>query len=129
MYKSPITCHILDSSSGRPAPNVEIRLQQFEKAQEEGGADLFNPIARGVTNSDGRCLDLLPPIETSEETKRTLTPGLYKIVFKVKEYFENKGQKCFYPWVEITFELENPTEHYHIPLLISPYSFTTYRGT
>lgn len=54
-----------------------------------------------VTNSDGRCLDLLPPIETSEETKRTLTPGLYKIVFKVKEYFENKGQKCFYPWVEV----------------------------
>ncbi|KAF9041735.1 transthyretin [Hymenopellis radicata] len=113
MSKSPITCHILDSSSGRPAPNVEIRLQQFEKATEE----------------DGRCLDLLPPIENSEETKRTITPGLYKIVFKVKDYFENKGQKCFYPWVEITFELEKPTEHYHIPLLISPYSFTTYRGS
>jgi len=55
--------------------------------------------------------------------------GLYKIVFKTKEYFERTGRKSFYPWVEITFEIINPEEHYHIPLLISPYSFTTYRGS
>jgi len=54
---------------------------------------------------------------------------LYKVIFKTKEYFEGTGRKCFYPWVEITFEVSNPDEHYHIPLLISPYSFTTYRGS
>ena len=59
-----------------------------------------NPLFR-VTNSDGRCLDLLPPIETSDETKELVKPGLYKIVFKVKEYYEKKGLKCFYPWVEV----------------------------
>lgn len=125
---------------------------------------------RRTTNADGRCLDLLEPYSTSAETRELLKPGLYKVVFKIKDYFESKGQKCFYPWVEvcsyspslyspihssnhphslcpyhpffydkrereltsaeqITFELENPEEHYHIPLLISPYSFTTYRGS
>ncbi|KAK0198867.1 hypothetical protein F5146DRAFT_110779 [Armillaria mellea] len=129
MSRSPITCHILDSSSGKPVPNVEIRLQRYEPGKSEDEPDIFSPLAKGVTNSDGRCQDLLPPLETSEETRRLLTAGSYKVIFRIKEYFESKGQKCFYPWVEITFNLENPAEHYHIPLLISPYSFTTYRGS
>jgi 5-hydroxyisourate hydrolase len=90
------------------------------------------------TNSDGRCLHLFPP--------SLQTGGLYKIVFKTKQYFERTGKKSLYPWVEvcfmsvlsltstftgaqITFEVENPEEHYHIPLLIGPYSYTTYRGS
>ncbi|KAJ6503363.1 hypothetical protein C8R47DRAFT_1105822 [Mycena vitilis] len=132
MSKSPITCHVLDSSTGKPAEGVQIRLQDFTPADPTtGGHDTFNPLATGVTNSDGRCLDLLPARDSSEAKKLdvALTPGTYKIVFKVKEYFERSGRKCFYPWVEITFEIENPEEHYHIPLLISPYSFTTYRGS
>lgn len=51
------------------------------------------------------------------------------MVFKTKDYFVSSERKCFYPWVEIIFEIENPKEHYHIPLLISPYSYTTYRGS
>ncbi|KAF7339326.1 5-hydroxyisourate hydrolase [Mycena sanguinolenta] len=129
MSKSPITCHVLDSSTGKPAEGVQIRLQDFTPAEHEGGVDSFNPLAFGTTNADGRCLDLLPPRNSSDAEKlnAALAPGTYKIVFKTKEYFEKTGRKCFYPW--ITFEIENPTEHYHIPLLISPYSFTTYRGS
>ncbi|KIY67201.1 Hydroxyisourate hydrolase, partial [Cylindrobasidium torrendii FP15055 ss-10] len=129
---SPITCHILDSSAGRPVPDVKIQLQRLSN---EFGT--FQPVSEGVTNADGRCLDLLS--NASADIK--FTPGPYKIIFRVKEYFEKKNQKCFYPWVEramhtlttpctqITFEVENTDEHYHIPLLISPYSFTTYRGS
>ncbi|KAJ7631116.1 hypothetical protein FB45DRAFT_834042 [Roridomyces roridus] len=114
MSKSPITCHVLDSSTGKPAEGVEIRLQSF--------TDEFTLLASGVTNSDGRCLDLLSP-------SVTVAPGIYKIIFATKEYLAKTNRKCFYPWVDITFEIENPGEHYHIPLLISPYSFTTYRGS
>ncbi|KAJ3775143.1 hypothetical protein FB446DRAFT_786282 [Lentinula raphanica] len=124
--KSPITCHVLDTSAGRPARDVEIKLQQYEEI--EGDAFLFNPLAQGKTDSDGRCTNLLPPTG-STETKDLLNPGLYKMIFRTKEYFEAQSVKTFYPWVEITFELSDVTEHYHIPLLISPYGFSTYRGS
>jgi 5-hydroxyisourate hydrolase len=128
MAKSPITCHVLDTSTGRPAQGITIRLQRFDAPKKEGDQWLFNPLAEGVTNSDGRCVDLLPPI-TSTETRELLKPGLYKIIFSTKEYFDSKSVKAFYPWVDITFELSDLSEHYHIPLLISPYGFTTYRGS
>ncbi|KAG6837684.1 hypothetical protein H0H93_004960 [Arthromyces matolae] len=122
---------VLDSSTGRPAPGVFLRLQILETSKD-GGPDIFHPLAKGYTNSDGRCLDLLPPTGSTEEAKENtaLQAGqTYKIVFKTKDYFEKTERPSFYPWVEITFTIENPHEHYHIPLLISPYSFTTYRGS
>jgi 5-hydroxyisourate hydrolase len=132
MSKSPITCHVLDSSTGKPAEGIDIRLQEFKAAQNDHSPDVFRPLARGVTNADGRCLDLLPP-KGSEEAKNEhthlRTGQTYKIVFKTKEYFDRTDRESFYPWVEISFVIKNPEEHYHIPLLISPYSFTTYRGT
>ncbi|KAI6163881.1 hypothetical protein EDD17DRAFT_1475633 [Pisolithus thermaeus] len=129
MSKSPITCHVLDVSIGRPAEGVEVNLQVYHKGP--GGIDVFNPLAQGVTDADGRCSTLLPP-HNSTEAKNTGTEfraGTYKIVFKPTDYFEKIGRKCFYPWVEIAFDVENPDEHYHIPLLISPYSYVTYRGS
>ncbi|KAG2368871.1 transthyretin [Suillus spraguei] len=147
MSKGPITCHVLDVSLGRPAEGVEVSIQTYHKGQRN--VDIFNPFAHGyvghleypltgrpshfcsATDADGRCLNLLPP-RGSDEARlqdKQVGAGTYKIVFKTKEYFEKTGRKCFYPWVEITFEIENPEEHYHIPLLISPYSFTTYRGS
>ncbi|KAF8899013.1 hypothetical protein BD779DRAFT_1431236 [Infundibulicybe gibba] len=132
MPKSPITCHVLDSSTGKPAPGIFVRLQQLEPSTSNEGADIFNPLAKGVTNSDGRCLDLLPD-KGSEEANREHTDLVagqtYKIVFKTQDYFEKTNRKSFYPCVEITFVIENPEEHYHIPLLISPYGYTTYRGS
>jgi len=129
MSKGPITCHVLDVSLGRPAEGVEVNIQIHHKGQRN--VDIFSPFAHGVTDADGRCLNLLPPRGSDEARlqNKQVGAGTYKIVFKPKEYFEKTGRKCFYPWVEITFEIENPEEHHHIPLLISPYAFTTYRGS
>ncbi|KAF7303240.1 Hydroxyisourate hydrolase [Mycena kentingensis (nom. inval.)] len=116
MSKSPITCHVLDSSIGKPAAGVTIQLKRMNADGES-----FASLAAGETNTDGRCTDLLPP--------QPLPAGTYKIVFRPKEYFAATDRKCFYPLVEIAFDLDNPEEHYHIPLLISPFSYTTYRGS
>ncbi|KAG6814118.1 hypothetical protein H0H92_002113 [Tricholoma furcatifolium] len=97
MSKSPITCH------GKPAAGVFIRLQILELSKQ-GGPDIFHPLAKGSTNSDGRCLDLLPPRGSEEELKEqtALKAGqTYKIVFKTKDYFDNMGRPSFYPWVEV----------------------------
>ncbi|KAF5368414.1 hypothetical protein D9758_002259 [Tetrapyrgos nigripes] len=126
--RSPITCHVLDTSIGKPADGIVVKLQQFERAVKDGDLDAFTPIANGVTNSDGRCSDLYAPAKPDEAPPK-LQAGLYKIVFHPKEYFAKTDRQCFYPWVEITFEITEPEQHYHIPLLISPYSFTTYRGS
>jgi 5-hydroxyisourate hydrolase len=131
MAKSPITCHILDASLGKPAEGVYIRLQQLETGKDDG-VDIFHPLAKGTTNADGRCMNLLPLAGSEEEAKEgtKLAAGqTYKIVFKTREYFAQTNRQSFYPWVEISFTIQNPEEHYHIPLLISPYSFTTYRGS
>jgi len=130
MSKSPITCHVLDSSTGKPAQGVVIHLEHLESASD--GPDIFHPLVKGITNSDGRCLDLLPTRGSEEATRKKsdLVSGqTYKIIFRTKEYFEHTERKSFYPWVEITFVIEKPEDHYHIPLLISPYAFTTYRGS
>ncbi|KAI0673697.1 transthyretin [Trametes maxima] len=130
MSKSPVTCHVLDSSIGKPAAGVPVQLQQLRSA--DGPASAFETLAEGVTDYDGRCMQLYPeagPGQKREDLIKLQAGRLYKVVFKTKDYFESTGRKVFYPWVEITFEVANPTEHHHIPLLISPYSYTTYRGS
>jgi len=75
-------------------------------------------------------MDLLSPGgQYSEQTVKLEAGSLYKIVFETKDYFDKVGRSTFYPWVEIPFTVINPNEHYHIPLLISPFSYTTYRGS
>ncbi|KAG6910529.1 hypothetical protein DXG01_009948 [Tephrocybe rancida] len=104
MSKSPITCHVLDSSTGKPASGVFIRLQILELSKNDGGPDIFHPLAKGFTNADGRCLNLLPPAGSDEEVKEqtALKAGqTYKVVFKTKDYFDKTGRASFYPWVEV----------------------------
>ncbi|KAI8882420.1 hydroxyisourate hydrolase [Backusella circina FSU 941] len=113
--KSPITCHVLIASTGTPGQNIDVKI---EKLDQSGN---FSTLSVGQTNSDGRCPTLLPPGKAEK--------GIYRVTFETQAYFAHIGQKCFYPYVQITFELENPDQHYHIPLLISPYSYTTYRGS
>ncbi|BEI80029.1 hypothetical protein CcaverHIS002_0105580 [Cutaneotrichosporon cavernicola] len=115
MSKSPITCHILDSSVGKPAEGVKVELCQINGAQVQ-------VLATGNTDVDGRVTTLLKP--TTQ-----LQAGVYKMRFEVGEYFQSQGVQTFYPYVEITFNLANPGQHYHIPLLLSPFSYTTYRGS
>ncbi|UZJ53287.1 hypothetical protein CBS101457_002607 [Exobasidium rhododendri] len=116
MSKSPITCHVLDSTLGRPAQGVGVVLQLL------GGKEV-KVLAQGQTDNDGRCLALLDP-----STK--LAGGIYRMVFEVGPYFAKDNRSTFYPQVEIIFNVpKSPDPHYHIPLLLSPYSYTTYRGS
>jgi len=120
---SPITCHVLDSSIGKPAPGVGVRLEIHQTSATAGGSETWEPLAKGVTDADGRCMNLL------SRDKYLTQGGVHRIVFETKDYFDKAGKPTFYPWVEIPFTVTNPDEHYHIPLLISPFSYTTYRGS
>eukprot|EP00276_Gloeochaete_wittrockiana_P004647 CAMPEP_0184660638 /NCGR_PEP_ID=MMETSP0308-20130426/34523_1 /TAXON_ID=38269 /ORGANISM="Gloeochaete witrockiana, Strain SAG 46.84" /LENGTH=119 /DNA_ID=CAMNT_0027101343 /DNA_START=63 /DNA_END=422 /DNA_ORIENTATION=+ len=113
---SPITTHVLDTALGRPAGGMPILL---ESVLENGTR--FVEIARGLTDSNGRITNLLQP--------NSLQAGQYRMVFDTAKYFQSIATKGFYPVVQIHFEITSPNEHYHIPLLISPYGYSTYRGS
>lgn len=112
--KSPITSHVLDVALGKPAAGVSVKL-----ARSEAGA--FVELAQGTTNEDGRVTNLLSP--------GTLAAGTYRISFALTPYFEASGRTSFYPHVDIVFTVERPEEHFHVPLLLSPFGYSTYRGS
>ncbi len=111
---SPITTHILDTHRGCPASSVPIELRIFEQGS-------FRVISRGRTDEDGRLPGLLP--------KGGLQPGVYQMFFDTGHYHQCIGIKGFYPFVEVTFEIVNIDQHHHVPLLISPFGYSTYRGS
>lgn len=107
-----VTTHILDTSSGKPAHGITTILYM-------GGNDEWTEMSRGITDSDGRI---------KEMGKDDLIPGIYKIRFETKDYFDKSRIATFYPYVEIIFEIKSD-KHYHIPLLLSPFGYSTYRGS
>ena len=112
--RSPITSHILDVSSGKPAANVSVKI---EKQNSQSGWD---KLGEGVTNSDGRIETLITG---------PVTQGVYRLEFMTKSYFDQRKIKSFYPSVTVVFEIASVDEHYHVPLLLSPYGYSTYRGS
>ncbi|RYD94592.1 MAG: hydroxyisourate hydrolase, partial [Sphingobacteriales bacterium] len=112
---SHITTHVLDTSIGKPCKDISIRLQEPAPA---GG---WRAIAQGVTNADGRIPDLLPP-------NRVLPAGNYRMVFDTGAYFAQQKLTGFYPAVEIQFTVFDKS-HYHVPLLVNPFGYSTYRGS
>lgn len=106
-----LSTHVLDAALGRPAAGVAVRL---ERAADVPGA---GPAA-GVTDGDGRLADLAPQ-----------AAGTYRLVFDTAAYFAATGQSGFYPEVTITFTVADPGAHLHVPLLLSPYAYSTYRGS
>jgi hydroxyisourate hydrolase len=113
-----ITTHILDTSLGRPAENVNIELQA-----QNGQA--WQSIAKGSSNKDGRISDLVAKIEANGFA---LAEGIYKMIFYTGDYYLALQTKTFYPKVEIIFEIFDHS-HYHIPLLVNPFGYSTYRGS
>ncbi|MBI3718292.1 MAG: hydroxyisourate hydrolase [Sphingobacteriales bacterium] len=111
MKVSQLTTHVLDTSVGKPGKDITIQLKH---ANDE-------IISQGVTNADGRIPDLLP-------SEKYLVPGNYKMVFDTANYFKANNTKGFYPEVEIQFTVFDDS-HYHVPLLINPYGYSTYRGS
>ena len=112
---SQITSHILDTARGCPAEGVKVVLSRM-------GEQGFTQVAEGVTNDDGRVTNLL-------DDGVILDAGSYRMRFKVSGYFRNRGHKHFYPYVDVVFNVEGDGQHYHIPLLLSPYGYSTYRGS
>lgn len=110
-----ITTHILDTSRGLPAANVSLHLSYFNNGQWE-------VIADGKTNIDGRVDNFL-----SDTTN--LKAGTYRMHFATADYFKSQTLAVFYPWVDVIFNLASSEEHYHIPLLLNPYGYSTYRGS
>ena len=111
-----ISTHILDIVLGRPAKGVPVRL---ERCDGEGNWQLLTSAA---TDQDGRCAQLLPGNEA-------LSPGVYRLVFSVAEYYVAEKVDSLYPTVEIVFHVRAGEERFHIPLLLSPNGYTTYRGS
>jgi len=111
---SQITTHILDTAKGKPAAGITIILYQ-------GQNDEWTEMARGVTDDDGRITDLL-------KKNDLLQHCIYKLRFETKDYFDKNHVVTFYPCVEIVFDVVTD-EHYHIPLLLSPFGYSTYRGS
>jgi 5-hydroxyisourate hydrolase / 2-oxo-4-hydroxy-4-carboxy-5-ureidoimidazoline decarboxylase len=111
---SQLTTHVLDTSVGKPGKNMAVKLLQQVN-------DNWQAITQGITDNDGRIADLLPP-------ERSLIAGNYKLVFETAAYFAANNIKGFYPEVEIQFTVFDEA-HYHVPLLINPFGYTTYRGS
>ena len=112
---SAITTHVLDTARGRPAAGVPITLDI-----DEGGS--WRRLGQGATDGDGRLRDLLPAGQRA-------APAVYKISFDTATYFAAQGVEGFYPVVEVVFRLSRPDEHHHVPLLLSPFGFSTSRGS
>ena len=112
---SQITTHVLDTSLGRPAAGVPVALE----IQTTGGG--WREISRGATDGDGRLRHLIEP--------GTLVAGIYRLTFETRGYFHLRKIGSLYPQITIVFHVEDPKEHYHIPLLLSPYGYSTYRGS
>ena len=112
---SKITTHVLDISLGRPAANVQVLLEAKVTAEE------WKEEGRGSTDADGRLKELA--------AEKTLRAGTYRLTFDTGAYFAARKTLGFYPQVTVVFEVRDAEKHYHIPLLLSPFGFSTYRGS
>lgn len=109
-----ISTHVLDLVTGRPAAGVRVSLERREGAG-------FVPVAAGTTDDDGRIRDLV--------AKGAGAAGVHRIRFETGEWFGARAIPTFYPWVELAFEVVDPGAHHHVPILLGPYGFSTYRGS
>lgn len=113
---SAVTTHVLDAARGRPAVGVAVRL---EAATSPDTTD-WTTLAEAETNADGRVPRLGP---------EHLDAGDYRLTFGTGDYFDRLGVETFYPQVQITFRITDPEQHYHVPCLLSPFAYSTYRGS
>jgi 5-hydroxyisourate hydrolase len=113
---STISTHVLDTALGRPAAGVRVILEQTDDS------GVVVSLGVGETDGDGRLRDLIP-------AGQHLEPGDYRLRFDVGGYFARMKRETFYPSVMVEFSVTGPAAHYHVPLLISPFGYSTYRGS
>ncbi|MCU1689296.1 MAG: uraH [Jatrophihabitantaceae bacterium] len=110
-----LSTHVLDAVRGRPAVGVDVRVER------RAGADWID-LAASVTNEDGRIGDLLASAD--------MDAGVYRVTFAAERYFAGSGvEQSFYPEVVIVFRVLDPRAHHHVPILLSPFAYSTYRGS
>ena len=109
-----LSSHILDVSKGMPAPGVTIKLEKYNEKTK-----VWSQVDEKVTDKSGRVPNFLP------NDKSNL--GIYKLTYMTSDYFKKMNEESFYPWVEVVFQLKD-SEHYHVPITLSAYGYSTYRG-
>lgn len=109
-----ITTHVLDTARGKPAAGVHVSLEA-----KHGAA--FSVVQTGTTDEDGRIRTLTDP--------DGVPAGTYRLTFALEEYFAKLGQDAFFPEAQVTFSVRNVSDHFHVPLLLAPFGFSTYRGS
>jgi len=109
-----ITTHILDTSLGKPAAGVRVELHRNSDGE-------WITVGAGSTNDDGRAKELMGGA--------ALSAGTWRLTFRVAEYFARTGRAAFFPSVQIVFEVRDAGQHYHVPLLLNPFGYSTYRGS
>ncbi len=109
-----LSSHILDVSKGMPAPGVTIKLEKYNEKTK-----VWSQVDEKVTDKSGRVHNFLP------NDKSNL--GIYKLTYMTSDYFKKMNEESFYPWVEVVFQLKD-SEHYHVPITLSAYGYSTYRG-
>jgi len=112
---SPITTHVLDTGIGKPAAGLPVVLEAYRSPQG------WQIIAESMTDRNGRIMDLLE--------EGALEEGLYRITFDTDGYFGDQEVNAFYPSVSVNFQIADTSQHYHLPLLLSPFGYSTYRGS
>jgi 5-hydroxyisourate hydrolase len=120
---STISTHVLDTSLGKPAAGVPVLIERVRDPKGNDAHDLRDvTIGAGTTDADGRLRDFLT-------AGGSLTQGVYRLRFDVAEYFTITSREAFYPEIAVLFRVGASDEHYHVPVLISPFGYSTYRGS
>lgn len=111
-----LSTHILDITQGQPAANVAVVLEKQDLVGD------WYQVSNSQTDQNGRISNFLLQNSTMDNQ------GIYRLIFKTKAYFEAQGMQTFYPYIEVVFEI-NDSKHYHVPITLSPYGYSTYRGS
>jgi 5-hydroxyisourate hydrolase len=120
---STLSTHVLDTSLGKPAAGVAVFLERLRDANGNAAIDQRDGhLGAGTTDKDGRLRDFIA-------AGATLNEGTYRLRFDVGDYFARQLRATFFPEVVVVFQVEAPDEHYHVPVLISPFGYSTYRGS
>jgi len=111
---SAISTHVLDTSRGRPAIGMQVGLQMKS-------GDTWKTLSAGLTDANGRCTGLMGDIR--------LEAGTYRLLFNAGAYYREQHTETFYSEISVVFEVLHPETHYHVPLLLNPFGYSTYRGS
>ncbi|REC56779.1 hydroxyisourate hydrolase [Chryseobacterium piscium] len=113
-----LSSHILDITVGKPVENVDVKLEKYNETTKQ-----WVSVINKKTDKNGRIGDFLPKNKDSKSNY-----GKYKLIFFTEDYFKNKNMESFYPFIEVVFQIQD-NQHYHVPITLSPFGYSTYRGS